>query len=352
MSQEVDIRKELKRLEGMIKEREVSTLRAAKTLLEDLSKYRSGQETEFPYPAFMGLIFAYLRPRLVLIVGSLMAAIFTFVQVYILFKQNELIDLQNKYVQEQTISAKQQAVSMIVSRIDPKNPVASEIALGELSGLDGDEADLLLRLANSHIPELRSMTLSHMFANKTKYQPEVLLELLSLTTDQLSYDFVNFATQSSNVISESATTAKYETNISAEVLSAEAQSLFKTSLELIASYDNKERKPQLSDKLNSVVENFYSYIAWEYGWDKVIEGSQLTDTPVKDDFYKAVKYIDFLFTDFCSSESTAFHPEHPSKTGIKFYTPNYDSENTLGRNAKSFERLKIDCNWLNAYGLE
>ena len=75
------------RLENEIKERETSVLRAVRTVLKD---YKNNPQ-EFPQSAFIGLIFAYLRPRVTIVIGSVLAGVFAFLQLFVLFRQTELM---------------------------------------------------------------------------------------------------------------------------------------------------------------------------------------------------------------------------------------------------------------------
>lgn len=87
---EDEIIKRFDQLEGEIKERETSVLRAIRTIINDLKD----NPREFPQSAFIGLVFAYLRPRVILIFGSFLAAGFTFLQVFVLFRQTEIMNSQ------------------------------------------------------------------------------------------------------------------------------------------------------------------------------------------------------------------------------------------------------------------
>jgi hypothetical protein len=89
------------RLTNVIKEREVSRLRATLTLAEDV--YKSVREGKpIPVSSIKGLIFSLLLPRAVLIVGSLFGALLLAVQTYLLYRQYSVMEAQNSILFRQS----------------------------------------------------------------------------------------------------------------------------------------------------------------------------------------------------------------------------------------------------------
>jgi hypothetical protein len=132
-------------LEESLKEREHSLLRAIKTFVEDIAAFRAGSRKDFPQAAALGLVFAYLRPRIVIVLGSIGAVIFAGVQVWLLVSQNRLIGQQNIMIESQARSNRMQAVSSLLEGLDNSQP--SEVKLAML-GVFGEEGfDVLMELA-------------------------------------------------------------------------------------------------------------------------------------------------------------------------------------------------------------
>ena len=129
----------LDRLERTQKEREVSFFRALKTLGEDLAQFRTGEREEFPREAVLGLVFAYLRPRVLIVIGSLAAVSIGVMQLWLLVNQNRLLDQQNTFIQSQTESDRVQAVSSIVGAIDLGNSSSVAAGVAQL-GAYGEQA--------------------------------------------------------------------------------------------------------------------------------------------------------------------------------------------------------------------
>jgi len=94
MDKSDELEEKIQKLEDDIKEREVSVFRAYKTLLEDLYAYYKGDKKELPVPAITGLVFAYIRPRVILMFGSILAVALAVTQTYLLLRQNDIIEDQ------------------------------------------------------------------------------------------------------------------------------------------------------------------------------------------------------------------------------------------------------------------
>jgi uncharacterized protein YjbI with pentapeptide repeats len=89
------------RLTNLVKEREVSRVRATLTLLEDLNSW-AARKKPFPIAAVKGLAFSLLLPSAIIVVGSLLGAAALGVQTYLLFKQLQLQEVQNQILARQS----------------------------------------------------------------------------------------------------------------------------------------------------------------------------------------------------------------------------------------------------------
>jgi hypothetical protein len=136
----------IEQLEESIKERENSLLRAIKTFVQDFLTFKAGGR-DFPRAATLGLIFAYLRPRLVLALGGLAAVGLAGMQVWLLLSQNKLIEQQNVMIGNQARSNRMQAISAMLAGADEKDP--SKLVLAQLSVYGEEGFDVLSALAAS-----------------------------------------------------------------------------------------------------------------------------------------------------------------------------------------------------------
>lgn len=86
-----------------IKSREVNRGRATFTLIEEIYKYgKEGKPVSMA--AMKGFAFAWLFPRTVILLGSILAGAVLVVQTAIIYRQNELIEGQNELMQKQTVA--------------------------------------------------------------------------------------------------------------------------------------------------------------------------------------------------------------------------------------------------------
>jgi hypothetical protein len=95
------LRDEIKQLREDVKEREPSLIGALRTLVSDVREFQQGGR-DFPKAAVLGALFAYLRPRIVLLVGSLAAVVFAGAQLWILYAQTDVMREQTKLFGKQT----------------------------------------------------------------------------------------------------------------------------------------------------------------------------------------------------------------------------------------------------------
>jgi hypothetical protein len=132
-------------LEESLKERDPSVFRAIKTFVQDFAAFKAG-ERDFPQAAALGLVLAYLRPRIILVIGSLAAVAFAGMQVWLLISQNRLIEQQNTMLESQARSNRMQAISALLAGLDSEKP--SLATLSQLSTFGEEGFDVLFELAS------------------------------------------------------------------------------------------------------------------------------------------------------------------------------------------------------------
>ncbi|MET0533651.1 MAG: hypothetical protein ABW171_05445 [Steroidobacter sp.] len=99
-----------------LKERESSVLGAVRTFAQDVWAWRRGAR-DFPMSATIGLTFAYLRPRVILAVGSVAALVIAAAQIWLIKGQNEILFEQGRMLKAQTIGT-------IVQELRRQDPTA------------------------------------------------------------------------------------------------------------------------------------------------------------------------------------------------------------------------------------
>lgn len=130
-----------------IKERETSVIRGVGTVIVDLEAWITGKRKDFPKSAVIGLIAAYLTPRILLVIGSIAAGIGAGLQIWLLFRQNDLIEQQGRMLTSQTKSAEFQARIGLLAMMDPEDKFKSAIAFDQVSEHPDIVKDTLWRLA-------------------------------------------------------------------------------------------------------------------------------------------------------------------------------------------------------------
>lgn len=143
---------EIRRLQDQIKEREVFFFRALRTFITDGLEYLQGKR-DMPRAAILGLVFAYLRPGIVIVVGSLVGLSVAMLQLYLLYAQNNLIVGQNRilerqsaFFEAQTTATRQQAVSSLIASINTDDPIRRSLAMAQLAEYGNDTAPVLNRV--------------------------------------------------------------------------------------------------------------------------------------------------------------------------------------------------------------
>lgn len=161
----------LRVLEDAVKEREVSLLRALRTFFSDFQAFTKGERPDFPRAAAVGLLFAYLRPRVVLVLGSIAAAVLAAIQLGLLLNQNRLIKQQNDFIAQQTQSDRAQAISSILSQLDPRDTIAAEAGMIQMALFSEQGFEALLELSKSE-SDLGRLADRALLSGASRHTPE------------------------------------------------------------------------------------------------------------------------------------------------------------------------------------
>lgn len=151
-----ELREQLARLENRVKESQSSLFSAIKTLLHDFEEYRDGtRDINSLRPAIVGLVFAYLRPRLVIVVGSLLAGVLGVAQLWLLWNQQKQLELQNTLISQQgnvleaqTKASQEAVISQLVLALDPRDSIRSHLAQAQLATFGEAGFNVLLDLTH------------------------------------------------------------------------------------------------------------------------------------------------------------------------------------------------------------
>lgn len=126
LQQEFD--RKLAGLEERQKSRDPNIISAIRTLVDDFSAYFKDERPDFPKEALVGVFAAALRPRLVLIFGSIIATIIASGEFWLIYRQNEIIESQTKIMEDQNKLmdaqgrlSKAQAVSALLPALRDEN---------------------------------------------------------------------------------------------------------------------------------------------------------------------------------------------------------------------------------------
>ena len=139
-----ELARRIDKIEASQKESEISILRALKTLVNDYRAYKDGEIDQFPESALWGVVFAYLRPRLVIVVASIAAVAIGSLQVWLLINQNRLLDQQNEFIDAQSRSDFTVAALAVLETLDEDS--SELVAVKQLASLGGQGFELLYQL--------------------------------------------------------------------------------------------------------------------------------------------------------------------------------------------------------------
>ena len=149
MEMESEIKERLTALEKQTKEQEPSFLRAIRTLLVDLAEYKSDADKDFPTSAFLGVVYSYLRPRLIIAVAGLIAVIIAGLQVVVVIQQNRLIERQNSLIESQTDSNQLEAMTNALALVAAGDSSASAMSTVLIAQFEDQATPIVLALLES-----------------------------------------------------------------------------------------------------------------------------------------------------------------------------------------------------------
>lgn len=163
-----ELRQEVREIREDMKAQQPSLLGAVRTLLNDIKGWQEGTRG-YPESAALGVVFAYLRPRLIVLVGSVFAAIGVALQLYVLVKQNDLIRQQNDLIREQGTALRAQTAAVLLNDVDSK-PSETRLALLAAFGEIGFDSLVILSSLETEAGETARMSLSSSAARLSSSQ--------------------------------------------------------------------------------------------------------------------------------------------------------------------------------------
>ena|GEM_PF-3934433 len=181
-----ELEAQLTDLDGRQKENQTSLFAAIKTMLSDIDEYQRGKrDLGSLRPAAHGLLFAYLRPKLVLVAGGLLAALLGIAQLWFLWNQQKLLEQQNilvaqqgRMLTEQTRANKVEAVSDLVLALDPRDSIRSHLAAIQLSNFGEYGFGPLLELSSDGGP-ISEIATSVLYSQGDIHSPAQIVEILA-----------------------------------------------------------------------------------------------------------------------------------------------------------------------------
>jgi len=181
-----EIQAKMESMEEAIKEREISLLRALRTLMQDYSAFTAGEREDFPRAALLGVVFAYLRRRLIVVVGSLAALVFGVAQIGILMNQNTLIEQQNSLLQGQAEADRAQAVAALLSGLDATDSIRTRIAVAQLIDYGGAGVAPLIRLAADYDSPIGSAARTALSRSASSHSFDEMAEVAERLLDAIN----------------------------------------------------------------------------------------------------------------------------------------------------------------------
>lgn len=193
---------EIKKLRENQKEQQPNFLAAIKVLADDLEAWRQG-ERDYPKAAMLGVIFAYLRPRILVVVGSVFAVTLGAMQVWMLYRQNALITQQNELVGQQnglisgqSYALRAQSTAALLADVGDDNPASStRLALLSTFGDIGIDSLIVLARSKSSAGEAARATLSSLIRqlgeNQNRISAEQTFQVLKVFLEYRLLDYVS-----------------------------------------------------------------------------------------------------------------------------------------------------------------
>lgn len=135
------------------KSRDPNIISALRTFLHDSRAYAQGERADFPQEALIGVVGAWLRPRLVILFGSLFALILGAGEFYLIYKQNQIIERQaqimadqNQLAEEQSRINKAQTISTLLPALSDEHSLDTHMLLAAYGDVTVDVLWPLVKL--------------------------------------------------------------------------------------------------------------------------------------------------------------------------------------------------------------
>lgn len=152
------LQRDLDRLREEMKEREPSVLNAFRTFASDVVRWQRG-ERDFPQSAALGVMFAYLRPRLILTAAGIGALVMAGMQVTLLVQQNTLIENQNALLESQTRSTQLAVVTEVLSKLNSDDEKQTDLLIAGLESYGDQALEPLIVVSKSNDDDLAQRAL-------------------------------------------------------------------------------------------------------------------------------------------------------------------------------------------------
>lgn len=151
-----EIRAEIRKLQGQVRERETSIARAVQMLWADWQAVRDGRISSIPPESWHGLINAFFWRRKVVFLAGGVGLCIGVMQVWIMLQQNRLVEQQSILLESQSRSNAVEAVSSVLAQLDEADLDSIERTIVQLSVLARSDIAAVETIARS-----RSVLLGH-----------------------------------------------------------------------------------------------------------------------------------------------------------------------------------------------
>ena len=186
-----EFRKRMDGFEETLKEREVHLIKAIITLINDWNSYTTGAREKFPREALMGLIYAYIRPRIAIAVAGFGAMLFAAIQVWLLLQQNQLISKQNEIANSQAGIAQMTAINGVLNTLLIGNSGQSvdveELAISQMAVYSDQSFEVLAELGRN-AGELGALARSAILRGGNTHSIEQSAIALGVFSDRFAID--------------------------------------------------------------------------------------------------------------------------------------------------------------------
>ena len=204
-----EIEESVSELKESLKQRETSLIRALGTLIKDWNDYRQGDREAFPTDALLGVVWAYLRPRVAIVVASFGALALGGLQIWLLVQQNDLMKNQNQIVKTQAKTEQMAAISSVLGTLlagdSISNKEAENIAIAQLIVYGNESFDVLIQLVR-RMGTVGDLSRQVLISGADAHSPEQSSLAMGELANRLWLDHVgvaDFATRSAGDLRDS-----------------------------------------------------------------------------------------------------------------------------------------------------